>query len=341
MRNIVTFGEILMRFSPYISGERIIQSSLFHSCYSGAEANVAVSLAYLGEKVRFVTKLPSNILGDAAENEIRRFGIDTSFCVRGGDRLGLFFTEKGASQRASSVLYDRSGSSFSTSESYDYNWDLIFQDCEWFHISGINLAICERVSLICKEACEIAKKKGIKICFDINFRSSLISKNEFIKRLSRILPYVDLLVGNEREVTMLSEREIPLIDLDDFDKFIEKCYKSAVIVQDKFGLDTVAISLRKLKSASETSWSGMLLNGGELHVSNRYNIKIEEVLGCGDAFVAGLIHSFISEKTPKEALDFAVSASCLKHTIIGDFNLVKALEVEELMKNHVFGIVKR
>lgn len=340
MKTIVTFGEVLMRFSPS-NHERIIQSSLFHSCFSGAEANVAVSLAYLGNNVKFVSKFPNNVLGDAAENEIRKYGIDTTNIARGGDRLGIYFMEKGASQRASTVLYDRTGSSFSTSSVEDYNWAQIFHDCEWFHISGVNLALNETIFLICKGACKVAKNMGIKVCLDINYRSSLITKDDFLKRLIDILPFVELLVGNEQEVAMLADREIPLIELDDFDKYIDKCYKSAVVVQDKYGVEKVAISLRKLKSASETSWSGMFLCDDELYVSNQYEIKIEEVIGCGDAFVAGLLHSLTRNKLPKEVLDFAVSASCIKHTVEGDFNLVKENEVEELMKNHVFGIVKR
>lgn len=340
MKTIVTFGEILMRFSPS-NHERIIQSNYFHSCYSGAEANVAVSLAYLGNKVRFVSKFPANILGDAAENELRKFGIDTSYCARGGERLGIYFTEKGTSQRASTVLYDRTGSSFATSDLQEYDWNQIFNDCEWFHISGINLALNENTYLICIGACKAAKEMGVKICFDINYRSSLIEQESFISRVIEILPYVDVLVGNEREVAMLVNQEIPLVELKDFDKYIEKCYKSAVAVQEKFNIDTLAISLRKLKSASETSWSGMMLCGSDLYVSNQYEIKIEEVIGCGDAFVAGVLHSFIKDKQPKEALDFAVSASCLKHTVNGDFNLVKENEVDELMKNYVYGIVKR
>lgn len=329
-----------MRLSPS-NHDRIIQSDLFHACYSGAEANVAVSLAFLGDNVRYVSKLPNNILGDAAENALRGFGIDTSFCVRGGERLGIYFTEKGTSQRASTVLYDRSDSSFSTSVSQDYDWKTIFQNCEWFHISGINLSLNESVYLICKDACSVAKDLGVKICLDINYRSSLMTRDEFVDRIKEILPFVDLLVGNELEVAMLAERDIPLIELDDFDKYIEKCYKSGVSVQDKYNIESIAISLRKLKSASETSWSGMMLYGNELFVSNRYDIKVEEVIGCGDAFVAGILHSFMKGKSHKEALDFGVSASCLKHTIAGDFNLVKEYEVEELLKNYVYGIVKR
>lgn len=340
MKTVVTFGEVLMRFSPS-NHERIIQSDLFHTCYSGAEANVAVSLAYLGNNVRFVSKFPNNVLGDAAENEVRRFGIDTSYCVRGGERLGIYFMERGTSQRASTVLYDRAGSSFATSTLQDYDWERILEDCEWFHISGINLALNDNLFLLCKDACEMAKKKGVKVCFDVNYRSTLISKDVFLKRISEILPSVELLVGNEQEIAMLAGKEITLVELDDFDKYIKKCYDSAVSVQDKYGIEDVAITLRRLKSASETSWSGMLVIGDELYVGNRYDIKIEEVIGCGDAFVAGLLHSFMKGNHPKEALDFAISASCLKHTVEGDYNLVKENEVVELMKNYVFGIVKR
>lgn len=329
-----------MRFSPS-SHRRIIQSDAFNSCYSGAEANVAISLAYYGNKVRFVSKLPDNILGDAAENEIRKFGVDTTFCTRGGNRLGIYFTEKGTSQRATTVLYDRSGSSFSGSSKQDYEWEKIFEDSEWFQFSGIDIALNEDVFQVCKSACEIAKKKNVKVCFDVNYRSLLVEKEAFLKRINQILPMVDLLVGNELELAMLSGRDIPLIDLDDYDKYIDKCYKSAVALQDKYGVESIAVTLRKLKSASDTTWSGMMLNGDEMFISNWFDIKVEEVIGCGDAFVAGLLHSLANGKSMRYALGFAVSASCLKHTIEGDYNLVKESEVDQLMENAVYGIVNR
>lgn len=340
MKSVVTFGEMLMRFSP-INHRRLIQSDLFYSCYSGAEANVAVSLAYYGDNVKFVTKFPDNILGDAAENELRKFGVDTSNCLRGGKRLGIYFTEKGASQRESTVLYDRSDSSFDSSCIEEYDWKEIFKDSDWFHFSGINIALNENIFLICKNACVIAKQLGVKVCFDINYRSTLIEKSLFLERAKEILPYVDLLVGNEQEVAIVAGYEIPLIDLDDFEKYVQKCYKYAVSIQDGYNVDTVAISLRKLKSASETSLSGMMVLDDQLYVSNKFEIKVEEVIGSGDAFVAGLLDSFKKGRVEREILDFAVSASCLKHTLEGDFNLVKEQEVEQLMKNHVLGVVKR
>ena len=340
MKCVVTFGEVLMRFSPP-NRERIIQSDKFHTCYSGAEANVAVSLAYLGNKVRFVSKFPENILGDAAESEIRRFGVDTSFCVRGGNRLGIYFTERGSSQRSTTVLYDRQGSSFSNSSIHDYEWDSIFKDCEWFHFSGIDLSLNENLFQICKNACEAAKCKNVKICFDINFRSLLVDKEIFIERVNQILPYIELLVGNETEISMLAGREISLIDLDGYEKYIDKCYRSAVTIQEQYHIENIAVSLRKQKSASETSWSGMVLCGEEILINSRYEIKVEEVIGCGDAFVAGLLHSLLKGQSFHDAIGFAVSAGCLKHTIEGDFNLVKEKEVEELMNNYVYGIVKR
>lgn len=340
MGYVVTFGEVMLRLSP-LNYERIIQSQLFQSRFSGAEANVATSLAYYGNKVRFVSKFPDNVLGDAAENSIRHYGVDTSFCVKGGQRLGIYYTEKGASQRASAVLYDRKGSAFSDSSKNDYNWREIFKDTTWFHLSGINLSISDTVFGICLDACKVAREMGVKVCFDINFRSKLISQEELLKRINQIMPYVDLLVGNEREVAMVAGRSISIIELDGFDKYTEKCYQSAIAIQDKYGIKTIACSLRKLISASELSWSGYILDEEALHISNRYDIKVVEVIGCGDAFVAGLLHSFMKDKTPVEALDFAVAASCLKHTIEGDYNLVKESEVERLMSDYAYGIVQR
>lgn len=340
MSYVVTFGEILMRLSPQ-GIERVIQSNRFDSRFSGAEANVAISLAYYGNKVKYVTRLPNNVLGDAAENEIRKFGVDTSHCVRGGERLGIYFTEKGSSYRASTVLYDRIGSSFYTSNPQDYDWKTIFQDCEWFHISGINLLLNDKVLDICKEACSIAKQMNVKICFDINYRSLLAEEAEALEKYYQILPYVDLLVGNESEIAMLAGRDIPLIELNDYENYIEKCHQSAVLLQEKYDIKNVAASLRKLQSASETSWSGIMLHEDELIVSGRFEIKVSEVIGCGDAFVAGLLHYIMKGKSYHDALSFAVAASCLKHTIEGDYNLVKEAEVEKLMYNYTYGIVQR
>lgn len=340
MSTIVSFGEVLMRLSPS-NYERIIQSQMFEARYSGAEANVATSLAYYGDKVRFISKFPDNVLGEAAENSIRHFGVDTSYCVKGGERLGTYYTEKGASQRASTVLYDRKNSSFALSTKHEYNWNVIFKDCNWFHLSGINLAIGENVFEICLEACKVAKGMGMNVSLDINYRSKLISKEGILERVKKLMPFVDLLVGNESEIAMVAEKEIPLIELNDFDKYTEKCYQCAVAIQDKYGTKTIAASLRKLESASDLSWSGLILDEEALHVSNRYDIKVIDVIGCGDAFVAGLLHSFVRGKSAMEALDFAVAASCLKHTIEGDYNLVKETEVENLMKNYAYGIVQR
>ena len=187
MSTIVSFGEVLMRLSPS-NYERIIQSQIFEARYSGAEANVATSLAYYGDKVRFISKFPDNVLGEAAENSIRHFGVDTSYCVNGGERLGTYFTEKGASQRASTVLYDRKGSSFALSTKQEYNWYEIFKGCKWFHLSGINLAIGENVFEICLEACKVAKELGVNVCMDINYRSKLISKEGLLERVKQLMP---------------------------------------------------------------------------------------------------------------------------------------------------------
>lgn len=340
MSSIVTFGEVLMRLSP-VNHERIIQSQMFQTRFSGAEANVATSLAYYGDNVKFVTKLPNNILGDAAENSIRHYGVDTSFCLRGEERLGTYYTERGASQRPSFVLYDREGSSFAKSSKQEFDWKAIFKDCSWFHFSGINLAISDSVFEICLDACKAAKELNVRVCFDINHRSKLITKEDLLVKVIKIMPYVDLLVGNESEVAMVAERVIPLIELDDFDKYTEKCFKSATTIQDKFGVKTIAMSLRKLRSASELSWSGLILDGDELHIGSRYDINVVEVIGCGDAFVAGLLHGYVTGKSSMEALNFAVAASCLKHSIEGDYNLVKEREVVQLMTNYAYGIVQR
>lgn len=340
MAIIVTFGEILMRLSPPNYG-RIIQNQMFEVRYSGAEANVAISLAYYGDKVRFVSKLPDNVLGEAAENSIRHFGVDTSYIIKGGDRLGTYFTEKGASQRATTVLYDRKSSSFAQCTTQDYNWGEIFKGSTWFHISGINFAVSENVYEICLKACKMAKEMNVKVCLDINYRSKLISKEDLLERLKSVLPFVDLLVGNESEIAMVAEKGIPLIELTDFEKYTEKCYQSAVAIQEKYGIKTIAATLRKLKSASELTLSGLILDDDTLHISNRYDIKVVEVIGCGDAFVAGLLHYFVKGKSPMDALNFAVAASCLKHSIEGDYNIVKETEVEKLMTNYIYGIVQR
>lgn len=339
MKNLVTFGEVLMRLSP-TNNKRIIQNNFFHSSFSGAEANVAISLAYYGNKVKYVSKFPDNILGEAAENELRKYGVDTSNCLKGGNRLGIYFTEKGISQRESTILYDRSDSSFALSSSEEYDWENILRNSDWIQFSGISIALTENTFRICKNACIAAKQLGVKICFDINYHSTLIDNNLFLARAKEILPYVDLLVGNEQEIAIVSGHEIPIINFDDFENIVEKCYKYAVYIQDQYNVGTVAVSLRKLKSSSEITWSGMMITDDQLHVSNKFEIKVEESIGSGDAFVAGLLHSFKNGKNEREALDFAVSASCLKHTIEGEYNLVKDFEVEQLMRDYILGVVK-
>ncbi len=342
MKKVVTFGEIMMRLQPY-DYLRFVQADSFELTYGGGEANVAVSLANYGLDAAFVTKVPKHSIGQCAVNSLRKYGVDTSKIVRGGERLGIYFLEKGASQRGSVCIYDRAHSAIQEAQSSDFNWAEIFEGVEWFHFTGITPAVGGDLVNICIEACKAAKKAGAKISCDLNYRGKLWTRDEAREAMTKICEYVDVCISNEEDAKDVFGIEAENTDIDG-GTINHEGYKSvAKQLADKFGFEKVAITLRESISASVNDWSAMLYDAGsdEYCFSKKYHLTIIDRVGGGDSFGGGLIYSCLMGKTTQECVEFAVAASALKHTIEGDFNFVSVDEVEKLAKGSGSGRVQR
>lgn len=340
MSRVVTFGEIMMRLNPpgYL---RLLQTPIFEISFAGGEANVAVSLANFGLDVSFVTKLPENDLGRCVINELRRYGVDVRDIAFGGDRLGIYFVEKGASQRSSKVLYDRAHSSIAEADASDFDWNQIFDGAAWFHFTGITPALGNKLPSICEEACKEARNRGITISCDLNYRKKLWNREDAGKVMGRLMPYVDLCIANEEDasdVFGIVPRNTDLVNGKlDRDGYVDVAGK----IYDRFGCKKVAVTLRSSISASINKWSGMLYDDGSAYFAPEYTMQIVDRVGGGDSFAAGLIYSICNGYDPQKAIDFAVASSCLKHSIEHDFNLVTVSEVESLASGNASGRVQR
>lgn len=341
-KRVITFGEVLLRFNP-TGYERLLQASDWKASYSGAEANVAVSLANFGLDVFLITKVPSHDIGQCAVNWLRHYGVHMSKAARGGDRLGIYFIEKGASQRPSKVIYDRKDSAFSLSEPKDYDWDDIFDKAGWFHFTGISPAVGGNLPAICLEACRVAKSKGVKISCDLNFRRKLWDTESARKTMLELMPYVDVFISNMSDVCELFGIVPECCDIETAILNKEGPMSVSRQLVEKFGFDKVALTLRKSISADVNDWGGMLYDSKskEGTFSPRYSIQMIDRVGGGDAFGAGIIYSLITGMSAQEGIDFAVASSCLKHTIENDFNLASVEEVKSLMKGNGSGRVQR
>lgn len=340
MKKIITFGEIMMRLNPagYL---RFVQADSFEASYAGGEANVAVSLANYGMDAAFVSKVPSHEIGQNAVNALRKYGVNTSLMVRGGDRLGIYFVEKGASQRASKVIYDRANSAISQAQPDDFDWEKIFADVDWFHFTGITPALGGNLPEICLDACKVAKELGITISCDLNYRKKLWTNEEAQRVMSQLMPYVDVCIANEEDAKDVFGIEAENTDLI-AGKVDEQGYISvAQKLTEKFGFDKVAITLRSSISASDNEWGAMLYSDGKAYFSPKYLVHIVDRVGGGDSFGGGLIYSLLSGYDEQKAINFAVAASCLKHSIEQDFNLVSVQEVEALAAGNASGRVQR
>lgn len=340
MSRIVTFGEIMVRLAPN-GYYRFFQDDQLQATFGGAEANVAVSLANFGENVAFVTKLPDHAIGEGAITELRKFGVETSYISRGGARIGIYFLEKGASQRGSLCIYDRAGSSIQTANRADFDWDKIFEDAEWFHFTGITPALSKFTAEICLDACKAAKKKKIKVSCDLNYRSKLWSRSEARETMTMLCGYVDLCIANEEDAKDVFGIESANTDAQTGKLNKEGYCEVAEKLTDAFGFEAVAFTLRTSISANDNDWAGMLYTNGTSYYSKEYHLRIVDRVGGGDSFGAGLIFSLINGKSPQEAIDFAVAASVLKHSIEGDFNRVSLAEVEKLAGGNGTGRVER
>ena len=340
MKKIVTFGELMLRLAPegYL---RFVQSDKYEATFGGAEANVAVSLANYGMHACFVSKLPTHEIGQSAVNSLRKFGVDTSLVTRGGERVGIYYCEKGASQRPSKVIYDRAYSSIAMAKPEDFDWNKIFDGVEWFHFTGITPALSDGVAEICLEALKIAKQKGITVSCDLNFRKKLWSKQKAGEVMGKLCHYIDYCIANEEDA-----KDVFGIEAENTDIYGGKLNRDGYIsvakqLTERFNFKGVAITLRESKSANDNDWSGMLYTGGEAHFSKKYSMHIVDRVGGGDSFGGGLIYSLVNGFDSQQAIEFAVAASCLKHTIEGDYNMVSVSEVLNLAGGDASGRVQR
>ncbi|MBQ8725761.1 MAG: sugar kinase [Clostridia bacterium] len=339
---VVTFGELMLRLQPF-NYDRFIQTDKVQFTFGGGEANVSVSLANYGIDSAFVTKLPAHAIGQSAVNSLRRYGVDVSKITRGGERVGIYFNEKGASQRASVCIYDRANSAIAKASESDFDWDNIFDGVDWFHFTGITPALGENVAQICHTACKVAKSKGVKISCDLNYRGKLWTREQAGKTMAELCKYVDVCICNEEDA-----KDVFGIQAEDTDlnagKVNREGYKSvARQLAERFGFEYVGITLRESRSASDNGWSAMLydVKAGEYAFSKKYDLHIVDRVGGGDSFAGGLIYSLLNGKTTQDSIEFATAASALKHSIEGDYNMVSVAEVEKLAKGDGSGRIQR
>ena len=340
MGKIVTFGEIMLRLSPE-GNYRFLQAGFLNATFGGGEANVAISLANFGMDAVFVTKLPGHEIGQAALNTIRRYGVDTSKIARGGSRLGIYFLERGASQRPSKVIYDREASAFAKAEASDFDWNAIFNGASWFHFTGITPALGDNMADICAQAVKAAKAKGVTVSCDLNYRKNLWSREKAGEVMSRLVSDVDMCIANEEDAFdvfgIRAENTNVNTGTLNHDDYVEV----ARTLSGRFGFKKVAITLRESISANDNNWAAMLYSNGNTYFSRTYPVHIVDRVGGGDSFGAGLIYGSIHGWPPYETLEFAVAASCLKHSIEGDYNLVSVDEVKKLAAGDTSGRVQR
>jgi len=340
MKRIVTFGEIMMRLNPEGYG-RFVQADRFEASYAGGEANVAVSLANYGNDAAFCTKVPAHEIGQCAVNALRHFGVDTSSMVRGGPRLGVYFVEKGASQRGGKVIYDRANSAIALAKREDFDWNAILAGADWFHWTGITPALGGELPEIVLDALKKCREKGITVSCDLNYRGKLWTREKAGEVMSRLIPYVDVCIGNEEDAA-----DVFGIHAEDSDVSTGRLNQEGYIsvakqICKRFGCKKVAITLRGSLSASDNNWAGMLYDGEKAYFSKNYLIHIVDRVGGGDSFGGGLIHALLKEWQPQQVIEFAAAASCLKQTIEHDFNLVSEAEALTLAGGNASGRVQR
>lgn len=340
MAKIITMGEIMLRLSTP-GFQKFIQSDSFDVNYGGGEANVAVSLANYGHKAYFVSKVPNNPIGECAVAALRKYNVNCDHVAKGGERLGIYYLETGASMRASNVVYDRAHSSIAEAQEKDFDFDAIFEGADWFHFTGITPAVSDKAAELTELALKAAKAKGITVSVDLNFRKKLWSSEKAQKVMSNLMQYVDVCIGNEEDAekvlgfkpsgTNVTSGELELAGYEDI-------FKQMI---NKFGFKYVISSLRESYSASDNGWSACIYDGKEFYHSKKYDVRIVDRVGGGDSFAAGLICGLVEGKDMKASLEFAVAASALKHTIPGDFNLVSRSDVEALVGGDASGRVQR
>ncbi|MDR0443090.1 MAG: sugar kinase [Treponema sp.] len=340
MNRVITFGEIMLRLAPE-GYYRFVQAHSYNASYGGSEANAAVSLAGFGVDCAFVTKLPKHEIGQAAVNRLRGTGVDTSLIVRGGERMGIYFLEKGASQRPSKVIYDRAHSAIAGAVESDFDWEKIFQNVNWFHFSGITPAISDNAAGICLSACKAARAKGITVSCDINYRQNLWTRQKAGEVMGKLMEFVDICIANEEDAADVFGIRSPGSDAASGKINYDGYRETAAALVKRFGLKQAAITLRESISADDNNWTAMLCSGNDFFFSKKYAVHIVDRVGGGDSFCAGLIYGNLQGMSPQEGLEFAAAASCLKHSIEGDFNLISVDEVKKLAEGISSGRVQR
>lgn len=337
---IVLFGELMMRLNTE-GFERFTQADRFNVYYTGAEANAGAALAAWGCKARLVSRVPAHDIGQACINYMRRFGLDTNFVQRAGDRLGILYVENGASQRQSKVIYDRKDSAFTTFDDDGLDWGEVFSGARWLHFSGTAPAIAPRLVPVLKRACVAAKAAGVTISCDLNFRRKLWSQEEAGRVMTELMEYIDVLICNEEDADTVFGIKAAGSNIIDGHLSREGYEDVARQLTERFKVSHVAITLRESLSATVNNWSALLYANGKGYFSPKYNIHIIDRVGGGDSFAAGIIYGLCQNWDCERAVKFAFAASCLKHTIPGDFNLVTLQEVETLMSGDGSGRIQR
>ncbi|HEV2830977.1 MAG TPA: sugar kinase [Hanamia sp.] len=339
-KKVVTLGEIMLRLSTP-DFKRFVQSDNFDVTYGGGEANVAAALCNYGLQGTFVSKVPDNAIGQSAINHLRRYGVDTQFMVRGGKRLGIYFLETGASARASQVIYDRADAAIAEADVADFDFDKIFEDAVWFHTTGITPALSDKAAALTEAALKAAKAKGITTSIDLNYRKKLWSKEKAKEVMTNLCQYVDVCIGNEEDAettlgfkskgTDVTKGEL---NLDGYKDVFQQ-------MKEKFGFKYIASTLRESYSASDNGWSALVYDGKDFYHSRKYEVRIVDRVGSGDSFASGFIYGLVSGMEMKDAAEFGVAASALKHTIPGDINHATLNDVKGLMKGDASGRVQR
>jgi len=330
----------MLRLQTY-DYQRLIQATGLEAKFGGGEANVAVSLANYGHDAHFVTKLPDNLIGAWCESELRKYNVKTDYIAKGGERVGIYFVEKGASQRASTVTYDRAHSSISTAKPADFDWDAIFDGADWFHFTGITPALSDDAAELCLLACKAAKAKGVTVSCDLNFRKKLWTSEKAGKVMGGLMEYVDVCIANEEDAEKVFGIKASATDITTGELSDAGYRDVAKQLADKFGFSHVAITLRESISASVNNWSALFYDGKDYYKSKKYTINIVDRVGGGDSFGGGLIYGMLEKYSMQDTIEFAVAASCLKHSIEGDFNLVSVKEVQALAGGDGSGRVQR
>jgi len=337
---VVTLGEIMLRLSTP-DYKRFVQADSFDVTYGGGEANVAVALTNYGLQGMFVSKVPGNAIGQAAINHLRRFGVDTQFIARGGKRLGIYFLETGASMRASQVIYDRADAAIADAEISEFDFDKIFDGASWFHTTGITPALSDKAAALTEAALKAAREKGITTSIDLNYRKKLWSKEKAKEVMTKLCQYVDVCIGNEEDAETTLGFKSKGTDVTKGELNLAGYKDVFQQMKEKFGFKYIASTLRESHSASDNGWSALVYDGKEFYHSKQYEVRIIDRVGSGDSFASGFIYALVSGMNLKDAAEFGVAASALKHTIPGDLNHATLSEVQGLMKGDASGRVQR